>query len=192
MKAAGWEAAGDPHPAQADPLLWSGGPQGLHLAFILQARERGSSQWVKVLAWSWIFDSWKEKCLSSRRCGRTLAGSGKSWVRSCCNEALLPFGKAEKKMCLEGEGWLWQNCLEGKKSVKTAMLTFSNKSHFILSDDLEILAHSLLYVFASARWAARWLTQEHHDQAGKCWLGLEETGNIKANLSQISTDFGWK
>lgn len=37
MKAAGWEAAGDPHPAQADPLLWSGGPQGLHLAFM---RER--------------------------------------------------------------------------------------------------------------------------------------------------------
>lgn len=37
MKAAGWEAAGDPHPAQADPLLWSGGPQGLHLAFMLQA-----------------------------------------------------------------------------------------------------------------------------------------------------------
>lgn len=28
MKAAGWEAAGDPHPARAAPLLWSGGPQG--------------------------------------------------------------------------------------------------------------------------------------------------------------------
>lgn len=38
MKAAGWEAAGDPHPAPAAPLLCSGGPQGLHLAFILQAK----------------------------------------------------------------------------------------------------------------------------------------------------------
>lgn len=40
MKAAGWEAAGDPHPAQTAPLLWSGGPQGLCLAFIPSSMQR--------------------------------------------------------------------------------------------------------------------------------------------------------
>lgn len=34
MKAAGWEASGDAHPARAAPLLWSAGPPWLFLAFI--------------------------------------------------------------------------------------------------------------------------------------------------------------
>lgn len=33
MKAAGWEAAGDPHPARADPLLLVWGTSGTPLGF---------------------------------------------------------------------------------------------------------------------------------------------------------------
>lgn len=51
----------------------------------------------------WLLEGESLSSRGPRRGGRTLAGQGESWVRSCCNEALL-FRKAENKMYLQGKG----------------------------------------------------------------------------------------
>lgn len=81
-----------------------------------------------------------------------MAEQEESWVRSCCNEGFL----VRKQEVFAGRGLVMTSLLlRGEKSVKTAMLTFSNKLHFIPCDALETLAHPLLCIFASAHGATR-------------------------------------
>lgn len=80
-----------------------------------------------------------------------MACQGERGVRSCCSKALL-FEKTRKQDVFAGRGLVLTSLLfRRKKSVKTAVLTFSNKLHFSPSDALEIFSPSLLCVFTSAQ-----------------------------------------